>query len=96
MTEIKSVNAPAIGQAGVERLFHMTRATPMTAKDAAFQAGYEQAKRDFRTALNREVGIPEGFGPNDDPAQEPGRAIEITPAERRARRAGETKRSWWG
>jgi hypothetical protein len=94
MTEIKSVNAPAIGQAGVERLFHLTREKHMTPEGGAFQAGYEQAKRDFRNALNREVGIPAAYAPNADKSEERP-SITIPADERRARKAGEDGKRWW-
>lgn len=94
MTEIKSVNAPAIGQRGVERLFAMTRETRMTAEGGSFQAGYEQAKREFRNALNREVGIPAAYAPDADKSEEQPQ-ITLPAEERRARRAGETDRRWW-
>jgi hypothetical protein len=93
MIDIKSVNAPAIGQAGLERLFAMTRETKMTADGGSFQAGYEQAKRDFRNALNREVGIPSGYAPDDDKSETP--RIDIPADEHRARKAGSTEKAWW-
>lgn len=94
MTEIKSVNAPAIGQRGVERLFALTRETKMTAEGGSFQAGYEQAKRDFRNALSREVGIPAEYAPNADKSED-SITLRIPPEERRARNADKGDTPWW-
>lgn len=91
MTEIKSVNAPAIGQRGVERLYAALRETRMTPEGGAFQAGYEQAKRDLLVVLGREVAIPH-------PTQEetPVPVHHITPpAELRMRSVSSTVAGWW-
>ena len=58
MTEIKSLNAPAIGDEGVKRLFAFCQPKSMKEGDTLFTAGYEQAKRDFHEKLRAEVGNP--------------------------------------
>lgn len=90
MTDLTSVNAPAIGQRGLERLLAMSRETKMTASSTLFTAGYEQAKRDFRDAIYREVGIPA----EDKQALE--EHLRVTPQEAHARRASASAPGWWG
>lgn len=58
MTELKTLNSVTVGEEGVQRLFHMTRESRLKPDCTLFEAGYEQAKRDFREALYREVGVP--------------------------------------
>lgn len=56
--DIKSLNAPAIGEAGVHRLFHFTTPSRLSKDSTLFEAGYEQAKADFRERLVQETGRP--------------------------------------
>lgn len=56
--DIKSVNAPAIGQKGIDRLLAWARPKRMTADQTTFDMGYEQAKRDLLEVVYAEVGIP--------------------------------------
>jgi uncharacterized protein (DUF305 family) len=58
MTELKSLSAPALGQAEVNRLLAMTRPSRMTSSSTLFDAGVEQAKRDFRAALLQAMRVP--------------------------------------
>lgn len=56
--DIKSVNAPAIGQKGIERIIAWARPKRMTSEQTTFDMGYEQAKRDLLEIVYKEVGIP--------------------------------------
>lgn len=85
MTDIKSVNAPSIGQAGIKRLYEFVREERMKAEGGAFQAGYEQAKRDFRDRLKQEVAIP----------AEQSRIHPVDPKEETARYKAAAKTGWW-
>lgn len=88
MTEIKSLSAPAIGEAGVLRLFAFCKPKSMKEGDTLFTAGYEQAKRDFYEKLRAEVGTPrEKTEPTISPV--------IPKDEARARKSAEAKRGWW-
>ena len=58
MTEIKSLSAPALGEAEVKRLLAMTRASRMKSDSTMFDTGYEQAKRDFREVILSALRIP--------------------------------------
>lgn len=59
MTEVKSVNAPAIGEEGLKRLYAFVRRTPLHSQSTLFDAGYEQAKADFKERLEREATLPD-------------------------------------
>lgn len=59
MADIKSVNAPAINEAGVRRLYAVVRPTRLKSDSTLFDAGYEQAKADMHEALEREVILPD-------------------------------------
>ena len=58
MDTIKSVNAPALGQKGIERLLAWARPKRMSNDNTTFDMGYEQAKADLLELLYKEVGIP--------------------------------------
>ncbi len=59
MTDIRSIVLPAIKEEGVRRLYNFCREVRLTSSSTLFDAGYEQAKRDFKDALGREVAEPE-------------------------------------
>lgn len=61
MTEIKSLSAPALGEADLRRLLAAVQPRRFTATSTLFDTGYEQAKRDFREIIHGALRIP-----NDD------------------------------
>ena len=58
MTHLKSVSAPAIGEAGLKRLIAFARPSRLTAASTLFDAGYEQCKIDLLAKINAEVAVP--------------------------------------
>lgn len=58
MTDVKSVNAPAIGEAGLKRLYAFCKPKRLMSTSTLFDAGYEQAKADFKERLEQEATLP--------------------------------------
>lgn len=92
MVEITRVNAPAIGQAGVNRLFERVRPKRMTSTSSLFDAGYEQAKRDFYDALKAEIGVEPG---EHSEVNTKLADLAVSPAEATARKSGQSRKAWW-
>lgn len=93
---IKSVSAPAIGEEGLKRLRAFTQPKRMTSTSTLFDAGYEQAKRDFAEKLAAETGRPtDNDFDKTSPYPEPDPAL--VRAELAARRAfaKAARRPWW-
>lgn len=96
---ITSVTAPAVTDEGVKRLRAFCLPKKLHSNSTLFDAGYEQAKRDFLERLEQEVGKTSTRAPGEF-----GEVItandSVTRAEAKAR-AAEARRQaratpWWG
>lgn len=94
--EIKSVTAPALSEEGIKRLMAFTEPKRMTSNSTLFDAGYEQAKRDFREKIMAEAIIPGSTKTLRQQAVE-NAGQQFPTRELSARRASDTHaaRPWW-
>ena len=82
---LKSLNAPAINEEGIKRLYSFARPKKLTSNSTLFDAGYEQCKADLLERLQAEVGRP-----NDELAKISPRSA----AEQNAHQTHIPKRKW--
>ena len=87
---IKSLAAPSIGEAGVKRLIAFAAPKRLTSSSTLFDAGYEQAKRDFADKLKEVADVPSIKEP------EPIEEMRVGVHEARARAASASPDApWW-